>query len=137
MIYEVNNTFGGRHSYVLPVDGAAVQKTAKRFFVSPFNAVEGDYGFRFTVPALRMALGITLRVKGEPTLKAYASGTRLALTDRNLLRLFLTVPILTVKVTAAIHLEALRLWLKGLRPVRRPAPAPPVVEFICRMDGAP
>ena len=137
MIAEVNNTFGGRHSYVIPVGETPGQQAAKRFFVSPFNAVEGDYGFRFSTPDATLALGITLAVKGEPTLKAYVSGTRLALSDGNLLRSFLAVPFLTVKVIAAIHLEALRLWLKGLRPARRPAASAHAVEHICRTDGVP
>ena len=53
MIYEVNNTFGGRHSYVIPVGPGAGTVRAKHFFVSPFNAVEGDYSFHFSAPARR------------------------------------------------------------------------------------
>ena len=41
MIYEVNNTFGGRHSYVVPVGDELAQTAPKHFFASPFNAVEG------------------------------------------------------------------------------------------------
>ena len=120
MIYEVNNTFGGRHSYVVPVGDAPTQRAPKHFFVSPFNAVEGDYTFRFTAPEERMALGVALSVKDAPVLNAYVSGQRAPLTDRALLAAFLGVPLLTFKVIGAIHLEALRLWWKGLRLNRRP-----------------
>jgi uncharacterized protein len=34
----------------------------------------------------------------------------------------LTIPAITLKVMAAIHWEALRLWLKGLRLRCRPRP---------------
>lgn len=121
MIYEVNNTFGGRHSYVLPVGERMAQSAPKHFFVSPFNAVEGQYTFHFTAPGERMALGIALSVNDTPVLKAYVSGVRKPLTDANLLRSFLGIPLLTLKVTAAIHLHALQLWWKGLKLNRRPA----------------
>ena len=120
MIYEVNNTFGGRHSYVLPVGDSLAHSAPKHFFVSPFNAVEGHYTFNFTAPEEKMALGIALSVADVPVLKAYVSGTRKPLTDANLLRAFLSVPLLTLKVTAAIHLHALKLWWKGLKLKRRP-----------------
>ena len=60
MIYEVNNTFGGRHSYVVPVGAEFAQTAPKHFFVSPFNAVEGNYTFHFTSPGEKMALGVAL-----------------------------------------------------------------------------
>lgn len=123
MIYEVNNTFGGRHSYVLPVERGDGQSCAKRLYVSPFNAVEGDYGFHFSVPADRMALGVALKTASGPVLKAYVSGHRLPLSDANLLRSFLRIPFLTFKVVGAIHWQAVRLWLKGLR--LKPEPPPP------------
>lgn len=120
MIYEVNNTFGGRHSYVLPVGDSLAHSAPKHFFVSPFNAVEGHYTFNFTAPEEKMSLGIALSVDDVPVLNAYVSGTRKPLTDANLLRAFLGVPLLTLKVTAAIHLHALKLWWKGLKLKRRP-----------------
>ena len=68
-----------------------------------------------------MALGVALSVGGKPILNAYVSGARVPLTDANLLRSFLSMPLLTFKVTAAIHLHAMRLWWKGLTFNRRPA----------------
>jgi len=37
-----------------------------------------------------------------------------------LLRSFFALPLVTLKIVAAIHWEALRLWLKGARLVPRP-----------------
>jgi hypothetical protein len=135
-IYEVNNTFGGRHSYVLPVDGPP-QSAAKRFYVSPFNAVEGRYGFRFSVPGERMALGVTLAVDGSPVLKAYVSGTRRPFSDALLLRSFASVPFLTLKVIAAIHVQAARLWRKGLRPRPRPAAPNHTIDILPKVSPNP
>lgn len=120
MIYEVNNTFGGRHSYVIPFQDDASQKAPKHFFVSPFNAVEGEYLFHVSVPQQKMALGVALTANGKPVLKAYVTGVSTAFTDANLIRSFLSVPFLTIKIIGAIHWEAFRLWRKGLRPKRRP-----------------
>jgi DUF1365 family protein len=120
MIYEVNNTFGGRHSYVVPVGETFAQTAPKHFFVSPFNAVEGKYDFHFSAPGEKMALGIALSVEGKPILNAYVSGERMALSDANLARSFLGLPFLTFKVIGAIHLQALRLWWKGLKLNTRP-----------------
>ena len=54
------------------------------------------------------------------------AGERRPMTDRNLLGAFLKYPLMTMKVTAAIHVEAVRLWLKGLK-IYRHSPAEKVV----------
>jgi DUF1365 family protein len=106
------------------------QKAPKHFFVSPFNAVEGNYTFHFTSPEEKMALGVALTVEGKPVLNAYVSGARAKLTDGALLRSFLGVPFLTIKVIGAIHLQALRLWWKGMRLNRRPRGPNHTVDFL-------
>jgi DUF1365 family protein len=59
-----------------------------------------------------------------PLLAATFSGRRRPLTNFALLRCFVALPLVTLKIVAAIHWEALRLWLKGVRLVARPATAP-------------
>jgi uncharacterized protein len=137
MIYEVNNTFGGRHSYVIPVDGASAQQAPKRFHVSPFNAVEGKYLFRFSAPSGSIALGVALSVGNQPILKAYVAGERKSLSDANLLRSFLDVPFLTLKVIGAIHLQALGLWWKGMKLKPRPQTAPPSTDVLPKVAAEP
>lgn len=135
MIYEVNNTFGGRHSYVVPVGDTLAQSAPKHFYVSPFNAVEGRYDFHFSVPGDRMALGITLTVADQPVLNAYVSGARQNLDDRVLLRSFVGLPFLTLKIIGAIHLQALKLWWKGLRLKPRPVSPNHTVDIL--PEGSP
>lgn len=123
VLYEVSNTFGERHSYLLPVDGqagAVEQATSKQLHVSPFNGPHGDYRFRIRPPAGDVTVGILYRDASGPLLKAHFHGERRELTDSNLARLTLTHPAMTLKVTAGIHLEALRLWLKRIPIQRRP-----------------
>jgi uncharacterized protein len=118
MIYEVHNTFGGRHVYV--TDAIAPNEpnyfqTEKTFYVSPFNKIEGHYGLRASPPAERVSVGVALTTPDGPTLNAYFAAQREALNDRNLLSVFFSYPLMTFKIFAAIHFEALKLWFKGLK----------------------
>ncbi len=136
LLYEVNNTFGERHAYLLPVDpgrpaGApVVQSCAKRFYVSPFIAMTGHYEFRLTEPADRLALTIRHWTPDGALLLTSQSGRRAPLDDRMLARLLFAYPLLTLKVIAAIHWQALRLWRKGARLEARPAPPPEAVTLV-------
>lgn len=127
IIYEVHNTFGERHCYVAAVEtksGEIRQNCRKAFYVSPFMDMDLAYDFRLTEPAERIAVGIGASKGGEPVLHASLAGQRRELSDHALLLIFLQIPLITAKVTLAIHWEALRLWLKGFRLRTRPA-APP------------
>jgi uncharacterized protein len=130
MIYEVSNTFGERHSYVIPVDGSNSQSCDKRFYVSPFNKVEGHYDFTVAAPGEQMKLAIRLTDSNGPCLSAWFSGSRVELSDRALLRSFLSLPLLPLKILGGIHWEALKLWLKGMRLQHRPKPVEPPVSFV-------
>jgi len=124
LIYEVHNTFGERHSYVASIEtksGEIRQDCRKAFYVSPFMDMDLAYHFRLTEPAERVAVGISASKGGERVLNASLTGLRRELTDGALLSIFLRMPLITAKVTLAIHWEALRLWLKGMRLRTRPA----------------
>lgn len=118
LIYEVNNTFGERHAYVLPAQpesGASVRHDcAKAFHVSPFNDVSGHYAFTVQPPAETISIHIDQGDSEGRLFFAGFSGRRSELSDRALLRLALRYPLMTVKVIAAIHWEAARLLLKGV-----------------------
>lgn len=123
VIYEVNSTFGQTHAYVAPAGGRGwqQQEAAKRLFVSPFYAVEGVYRFEVSRPGARLALAIVKSTDAAPDFTATLSLRRQPMTDGRLLALFLGMPLMTLKVVAAIHWEALRLFLKGIPVVPRPA----------------
>jgi hypothetical protein len=115
VIYEVNNTFGQTHAYVVPATGADTERQTadKRLYVSPFYRVEGGYRFRLTSPAETFRLVIAKQVDGEVDFTANLIAERRTLTDAALLGLFFGMPLMTLGVVAAIHWEALRLWIKG------------------------
>ena len=125
LIYEVRNTFGDIHPYVLPVspgdlsDAGVRQQQDKLFYVSPFIEMAMRYHFRVRPPDARVQLRILETDREGPLLAATFNGSRRALNTRELLRAFFAFPLVTLKIMAAIHWEALRLWLKGARPVPR------------------
>jgi uncharacterized protein len=126
IIYEVRNTFGDIHAYVLPLQpgetsGAGIrQQQNKLFYVSPFIEMAMRYHFRVSPPGERVKLRILETDREGPLLAATFSGRRHGLTTSALLRAFFAVPLVTFKIVAAIHWEALRLSLKGARLVPRP-----------------
>jgi hypothetical protein len=118
IVYEVRNTFGGKHSYIVAVDSEApvIRHAAdKVFHVSPFMEMAQRYNFRLTRPAESLAIAIRQTDAEGPILDASFTGVREEMTDRALLRAFFRYPLMTVKVIAAIHVEAAKLFMKGLR----------------------
>lgn len=131
MLYEVSNTFGQRHSYLFPIRKQLGKLTRhscdKRFYVSPFMRVEGQYHFTVRPLSDRLFLHIHQTDRDGPIFDAWTTGQKKHLSDRTLLSSLLRYPLLTLKIIAGIHWEALRLWLKGIAIAERPnAPSMPV-----------
>jgi uncharacterized protein len=139
VLYEVNNTFRQRHSYLIPVtdqsEPVVRQSCAKEFHVSPFMDLAMTYQFRVTPPADRVAVGVAVSDSGGPMLSAAFAGERVALSDGNLARAFLRHPLLAWQVLAGIHWEALKLWLKGVG--LRPRPLPPTDPVSIVLEAKP
>ena len=133
LIYEVHNTFGQRHSYLIPVDrtqtGTLSQRCVKALYVSPFIDMDIAYDFRVQQPGDRVSLSVRGSDAEGPVIIASLTGERRDLTDRALARVFVADPLLTLKVVAGIHWDALKLWLKGMKVRARP-PAPPPVTIV-------
>ncbi len=134
MLYEVNNTFGERHCYLIPVadpDAAIVlQSCDKAFHVSPFMPMAMTYDFRVTRPAAAATVLIDASDAEGKTIATSFSGQRRELTDTALLWLVLRHGVLALKVLGAIHWEAGKLWLKGLRFQARPKPPADLVTIV-------
>jgi DUF1365 family protein len=125
LIYEVRNTLGDIHPYVLPVlsgeisDAGVRQQQDKLFYVSPFIGMAMRYHFRVLPPGERVQLRILETGREGPALAATFNGRYRTLNTKESLRAFFALPLVTMKIIAAIHWEALRLWLKGTRLVPR------------------
>jgi uncharacterized protein len=137
LVHEVSNTFGEQHCYVLTArtDASSVveQSCIKEFFVSPFLEMDLRYEFRVRVPEENVSVVMIVRRRnGDIALTATFAGTRRTLTDANLLRAWAGNPLMTLKVIAGIHWEALKMWIKGVRYLGRRARPMGVTPFESR-----
>lgn len=128
ILAEVNNTFGGTHSYLLHRCGAALAdgeelRAAKLFHVSPFNEVTGGYRFRFRREAAVEVAHIDYDDDDGELLLTAISGKARPWSAAALLGAFLRMPLLTLGVIVRIHWQALKLWCKGV-PFRGAHPVP-------------
>ena len=116
-LYEVKNTFGDQTVYLLgcePDASISFHDQKKMMYVSPFIDLDQTYRFSLGAPGERLALRIKQSGPDGETLISSINGDRKALSDGQLAKLLLTHPLMTVKVVAAIHWQALRLALKGV-----------------------
>ena len=140
ILYEVHNTFGERHSYLIPVNNPGhviAQQCRKVFHVSPFMDMDMTYQFRVAAPAERIAVAISAAKANGVQLFAALAGRRRDVSDAALLRLLISHPLLTLKVVGAIHWHALRLLLKGIKLRRHPAPpSAPVTTVLSKIASS-
>jgi DUF1365 family protein len=130
VLAEVRNTFGEWHGYLIHDQGAALSerlhdRAHKVFHVSPFLPRNGHYRFRLQAPGERYGATVNWHSAEQPetpALIAVQTGERRRGGDLGLLRIAVTVPLMTLKVITAIHWQALKIWLRGGRFHRRPAP---------------
>lgn len=122
VVADVHNTYGERHAYVVPMgerDAPFVDK--KVFHVSPFFSLDGSYRFAFTFAGDTVDARIDLLRDGQPVFVSRLSLQGLPFTGLALARALLRWPVMTLRVVAAIHWEAWRLWRKGLAFRGKPA----------------
>tara|TARA_B100001996_G_scaffold297749_1_gene238140 strand:+ start:17 stop:787 length:771 start_codon:yes stop_codon:yes gene_type:complete len=122
ILYEVKNTFNEQHTYVFPASTSSnliLHKCNKKFYVSPFMEMKTFYNFRLLNPGKILNVFIKQSDNRGTLLTACQVGKRIEITNKNLLYQFLRHPLMSFKVIAAIHFEALRLWLKGVKFVKK------------------
>ncbi|MGE0252090.1 MAG: DUF1365 domain-containing protein [Dongiaceae bacterium] len=135
ILYQVRNTFKEMHSYLLPVGDdqikgkAILQSCQKLFYVSPFIPMDCHYRFRITPPGDDFSFLIRQSQGDKEVLIATHVARAEMLNDQNLVKKLFTHPLLTLKVIAGIHWDALKLWVKGARYYKRPAPPPVEVTY--------
>lgn len=139
ILWEVDNTFGERHGYLIPVEsdvgGEIRQSCGKAFYVSPFMDMDLTYAFRVRPPAETLSVVMDVDDAEGRIFAVRHLARRVALTDAALMRLFVTIPFLTLRVVAGIHWEALKIWVKGVRlRARPPAPIDPITVVSTRSE---
>ena len=121
ILYEVKNTFGEQHTYIFKVDDDKIitNNCKKKFYVSPFIEMKCHYYFRVTKPSDNISVIIDQKDKEGKLLYASQDGKAKELNEKNLLLSYIFHPLMTFKIIAAIHFEALKLWLKGIKIIQK------------------
>jgi uncharacterized protein len=119
VIAEVHNTYGGRHCYLLVPDDIGRASVGKAFHVSPFNDVDGEYHMRLSRPVERVKLAVSLWHDGRAIFSATLSGRRRPATARVVARAVGRYPLASLRASALIRYQGVRIRLRGLPVVRR------------------
>ena len=121
ILYEVKNTFGEQHTYIFKTDDdkTIINNCSKKFHVSPFIEMECHYYFRVLKPSDKISVIIDQSDKDGKLLYASQDGNARELNEKNLLISYISHPLMTFKIIVAIHYEALKLWLKGIKFVKK------------------
>ncbi|HEY5318303.1 MAG TPA: DUF1365 domain-containing protein [Solirubrobacteraceae bacterium] len=113
VIAEVTNTpWGERHAYV---SRELTSRHAKVLHVSPFFALDYEYELRLGTPGEQLEVSIGSDRAGHRAFEANLELERRPMSARSLSTLLLGGVPMSMKVSAAIYTQALRLWLKGIR----------------------
>ncbi len=122
VIYEVHNTFGEAHAYVLAADVAeGAHETEKAFHVSPFFDVTGKYRFHLSFSDETFALVVQNLVDGECIHTARLALRARELNDGAVAAWLIRMPFSGFGVILAIHWQALKLWVRGAVYRKKPA----------------
>jgi DUF1365 family protein len=120
IVAEVNNTpWGERHCYVLPQAMNRGAGDHKRYFpvkemhVSPFMQMDVDYDWRFNVPGEQLTVHMENARRGDKIFDATLVLQRKEINAGSLAGVLIRFPLMTVRIIASIHWQALKLWLKG------------------------
>ena len=124
-IYEVHNTFKQRHFYI--TEDTFKLKThekeiEKAFFVSPFMGMKGKYRFKSFINNKNLSIFIEFWSRKEKLIASFTS-KKTKLTTLRLILNFVKYPLMTFKVILGIHLEAIFLYIKGLKVFKCPKPS--------------
>ena len=121
ILYEVKNTFGEQHTYIFKVenDNLLQHNCEKKFHVSPFIEMNCNYFFRILKPSEKISVVIDQYQLDEKILFASQDGKRVDFNSKELLKSYIKHPLMTFKIISAIHFEAFKLWLKGIKFIKK------------------
>ena len=122
ILYEVKNTFGEQHTYVFKIDKdnqLFEHSCKKKFHVSPFIEMNCLYYFKILKPTDKLSVVINQNDDSGKLLFASQDGLKNELNNKNLMISYISNPLMSFKIIGAIHFEAFKLWIKGIKYVKK------------------
>ena len=121
ILYEVKNTFGEQHVYIFKTtDEKVIQNNCKKkFHVSPFIEMDCEYFFKILKPDNRLSVVIDQFDKEGKIFFASQDGEAIEFNAKNLINSYFSHPLMSFKIILAIHFEAFRLWIKGVKLIKK------------------
>jgi predicted NAD/FAD-binding protein/DUF1365 family protein len=116
-IVEVQNTYGGRHAYLVHPDEQGRARVDKQLYVSPFHGTDGWYDVVVPVPGDDLLIAITLHTDDGATFSASLAGRRTTASARR------AAPA-AIRGAALIRMHGIWLWLRRLPVQPRPDDRP-------------
>lgn len=110
LVFEVHNTYGERHAYLLEPDARGRAGMDKEFYVSPFNDTTGRYAVSTVLTPGRVVVTVGLDRDGERVLTAATEGVPRPADPRTVASVVLRHPFMPQLVTLLIRLHGVRLW---------------------------
>jgi DUF1365 family protein len=142
ILAEVNSTFGESRNYwlsaanKLPSHNSLRYRVPKSLHVSPFMKMDLDYTFAFTPPEECLVAHMNTLDHGTAFFDATLELSRRPWTARSLHSALARHPFITLKVIAAIHWEALKLYFKKVPVFAKPDTLSPPGS-LKRSEGEP
>ena len=122
ILYEVKNTFNEQHTYIFKLqktEKLIEHSCRKKFHVSPFIEMNCTYYFKIAKPGEKISVYIDQYDNKNKLLVALQEGIKVILNNKNLIKVFISHPMMSFKIILAIHFEAFKLWIKGIRFVKK------------------
>jgi len=122
ILYEVKNTFNEQHTYIFKLkksEELIEHSCRKKFHVSPFIEMDCTYYFKIAKPDEKISVYINLYADENKLLVALQEGIKVNLNNKNLIKVFLSHPMMSFKIILAIHFEAFRLSAKGIKFIKK------------------
>lgn len=124
VVAEVSNTpWKEQHCYVISnkESGQIISTSHKKeFHVSPFMNMDMQYHWSIHIPDDHMNISIENWSQDSKVFDASIFLKKVEINSTSLRNVLYNFPLMTLKVSALIHFEALKLWIKGIRYVPHP-----------------
>ncbi len=129
LILEINNTFGEKHIYRVDVasaknsDGAFFWTIQKKFHVSPFNKVEGEYALKLKESGEEFFIEINLIKDSQMFFSSFVKGKAIPFSKAGILKILLKNTPAVFLTTSRIGWQAFKLYFfKKLHVFDKPVP---------------